>query len=61
MIDAVDGDGVSKAIAAARLAGISRLLLVSVFPEAWRERHKPESFEHYMAAKKRADVALVRS
>lgn len=61
MIDAVDSDGVRKATAAARLAGISRLLLVSVFPEAWRERHMPKSFEHYMAAKKRADVDLVRS
>jgi uncharacterized protein YbjT (DUF2867 family) len=61
MIDAVDGDGVRKAIAAARLAGIPRLLLVSVFPEAWRERHMPKSFEHYMAAKKKADVDLVRS
>jgi uncharacterized protein YbjT (DUF2867 family) len=60
MIDAVDGDGVRKA-AAARSAGISRLLVVSVFPEAWRERHMPKSFERYMAAKKRADVDLVRS
>jgi uncharacterized protein YbjT (DUF2867 family) len=61
MIDAVDGDGVRKAIAAARLARISRLLLVSVFPEAWRERDMPKSFEHYMTVKKRADVELVHS
>jgi uncharacterized protein YbjT (DUF2867 family) len=61
MIDAIDGDGVRKAIAAARLAGVSQLLLVSVFPEAWRERDMPTSFEHYMAVKKRADVELVRS
>jgi uncharacterized protein YbjT (DUF2867 family) len=61
MIDAVDKDGVRKAVEAAYLAGISRLLLVSVFPEAWRERHMPKSFEHYMAAKKTADAALVRS
>jgi uncharacterized protein YbjT (DUF2867 family) len=61
MIDAVDGDGVSKAIAAARLAGISRMLLVSVFPEAWRERDMPKSFEHYMMVKKRADIELVHS
>jgi uncharacterized protein YbjT (DUF2867 family) len=61
MTDAVDGDGVRKAIAAARLADISRLLLVSVFPEAWRERNMPKSFEHYMAVKKRADVELVHS
>ncbi len=61
MIDAVDHDGVRKSIEAARLAGISRFLLVSVFPEAWRERHMPKSFEHYMAAKKKADVDLVHS
>ncbi|MDB6013485.1 MAG: oxidoreductase ylbE [Gammaproteobacteria bacterium] len=61
MIDAVDGDGVRKAIAAARLARIFRLLLVSVFPEAWRERDMPKSFEHYMTVKKRADVELVHS
>jgi uncharacterized protein YbjT (DUF2867 family) len=61
MTDAVDGDGVRKAIGAARLAGISKLLLVSVFPEAWRERNMPKSFEHYMAVKKRADVELVHS
>jgi uncharacterized protein YbjT (DUF2867 family) len=61
MIDAVDGDGVRKAIAAARLAGISRLLLVSVFPEAWRGTDMPKSFEHYMVVKKRADVELVHS
>ncbi len=61
MIDMVDRDGVSKAIHAARLSGITRFLLVSVFPEAWRERQMPKSFEHYMIAKKRADVSLVRS
>jgi uncharacterized protein YbjT (DUF2867 family) len=61
MIDAVDRDGVRKSIDAAHLAGISRILLVSVFPEAWRERHMPKSFEHYMVAKKMADVDLVRS
>ena len=53
MTDAVDGDGVRKAIEAARLASISRLLLVSVFPEAWRERNMPKSFEHYMAVRRR--------
>ncbi len=61
MIDAVDYNGVVKAIAAARLANVSRLLLISVFPEAWRERRMPDSFKHYMLAKKKADVALARS
>jgi uncharacterized protein YbjT (DUF2867 family) len=61
MTEAVDGDGVVKAIAAAGLAGIRRFLLVSVFPEAWRERHMDRGFEHYIAVKKRADIALSRS
>ena len=61
MTDRIDGDGVARSIAAAGLAGVKRLLLVSVFPEAWRERHMDGSFEHYIAVKKRADVALVQS
>jgi uncharacterized protein YbjT (DUF2867 family) len=61
MIDSVDYGGVKKAIAALRLAGLSRFLLVSVFPEAAREDCLGESFEHYMSAKKKADVAVVDS
>ena len=61
MIDAVDYGGVKKAIAAMRLAGHSRLLLISVFPEAAREQCLGDSFEHYMSAKKRADVEVVNS
>ncbi len=61
MVDAVDGDGILKAIAAARILGISRVFLVSVFPEAGRDGHFGDGFEHYMSAKKRADVALVHS
>jgi uncharacterized protein YbjT (DUF2867 family) len=57
----IDGEGVTKAIAAAGLAGIRRFYLVSVFPEAWRERHMDESFENYIAVKKRADIELTRS
>ena len=57
--DDVDGDGPGKVAAAARLAGVQRLVLVSVFPEAWRERHMDEDFEHYMVAKKRAETELV--
>jgi uncharacterized protein YbjT (DUF2867 family) len=53
--------GVTKAIAALRLAGRSRLLLVSVFPEALREECLGDSFEHYMSAKKKADVEVVNS
>lgn len=58
MTDAIDGAGVLKAIAAAQLAGIQRLILVSAFPDAWRERRMPPDFEHYMFVKRQADVAL---
>jgi len=61
MIDAVDGDGVTKSIAAARRAGVERFVLVSVFPEAGRGEGWGESFEHYIEVKKRADVELSRT
>lgn len=61
MIDAVDFGGVRKTVAAMRLAGTKRLLLISVFPEAAREQCLGESFEHYMSAKKKADVEVVNS
>lgn len=55
----IDGDGPGKLAAAAELAGIRRFLLVSVFPEAWRERRMDASFEHYMVEKKKAETRLV--
>jgi uncharacterized protein YbjT (DUF2867 family) len=55
----VDGEGPGKLAASAELAGVRRFLLVSVFPEAWRERRMDEDFEHYMAAKKHAEMQLV--
>jgi uncharacterized protein YbjT (DUF2867 family) len=58
---AIDGDGPTKAIEAARLLGITRLYLVSAFPEAGRQRERSDGFEHYMAEKKRADVAVATS
>lgn len=58
---AIDGDGVRKAIKAARLAGIERFALVSVLPESWRERDLGEEVEYYFAVKKSADIALSRS
>ncbi|QDH13569.1 SDR family oxidoreductase [Formicincola oecophyllae] len=58
---AVDGQGLEKAVAAAQLAGVGRFLLVSVFPEAWRDRPRHEEFEHYMRVKKLADVCLAES
>ncbi|WP_405164394.1 SDR family oxidoreductase [Nocardia sp. NBC_01499] len=58
---AIDGDGVTKAIKAAHLAGIERFALVSVLPESWRERDNGEEVEYYFAVKKNADIALSRS
>ena len=58
---AVDEDGLDTAVAAARRAGVDRFALVSVMPEAWRERQLSEDEEYYFAAKKRAEVALTRS
>ena len=58
---AIDGAGVDTAIEAARIAGVRRFLLVSVFPEAWRERNLGPGFDHYIAVKKGADVALTGS
>ncbi|MFE4369417.1 NAD(P)H-binding protein [Streptomyces sp. NPDC056835] len=58
---AVDGDGVVKAIKAARLADVERFALVSVLPESWRERDLGDEVEYYFAVKKGADVALSRS
>lgn len=55
---AIDGNGLTTAIEAARLAGTRRLVLVSVFPEAWRGREVSDTFEHYIAVKKKADVEL---
>lgn len=56
---AVDGDGPAKVAAAAKIAGVSRFYLVSVFPEAWRERRMDDNFEHYMVEKKKAETQLV--
>jgi uncharacterized protein YbjT (DUF2867 family) len=58
LTDKIDGDGVRLAAEAARFHGVKRFLLVSVFPDAWRERRMPPDFEHYMAVKRRADVYL---
>lgn len=57
--DDVDGDGPAKLATSARLAGVRRFVLVSVFPEAWRERGMDEDFEHYMVAKKHAETQMV--
>ena len=61
MTTRIDGQGASKSIAAAQAADVRRFILVSVFPEAWRERPRSEGFEHYLAVKKQADVKLAAS
>ncbi|MDQ0704801.1 uncharacterized protein YbjT (DUF2867 family) [Pseudomonas sp. W3I7] len=58
MTNAIDGHGLELSVAAARLAGIRRFILVSAFPEASRGKSVSETFENYMAVKKRADVHL---
>ena len=61
MTTAIDGKGVEKTAAAAAHAGVSRFVLVSVFPEAGRDRDTTEGFEHYMKVKKSADVYLTHT
>ena len=58
MTNAIDGHGLELSVAAAQLAGIRRFILVSAFPEASRGKSVSETFENYMAVKKRADVHL---
>jgi uncharacterized protein YbjT (DUF2867 family) len=55
---AVDGNGPGKVAAAAKIAGVNRFYLVSVFPEAWRERRMDDEFEQYMAEKKKAETEI---
>lgn len=58
---AIDGEGVRKMITAAENAGVKRFLLVSAFPDAWRNKGMPDSFEFYMEMKRQADVDLAKS
>jgi uncharacterized protein YbjT (DUF2867 family) len=59
--DAVDGEGVLTALEAARRGDVPRFVLVSVLPEAWRERDLGDEVEHYFAVKKLTDVAVSQS
>lgn len=61
MTNAIDGQGLELAVAAAQKANVKRFLLVSAFPEAGRNRVGSDTFENYMAVKKRADVHLAGS
>ncbi len=56
--DAIDGEGLVKAVRAAMLVGARRFLLVSAFPDAGRGKNMSDDFEHYMAVKRKADVYL---
>lgn len=58
---AVDGEGVRKMIAAAKMAEVNRFILVSVFPDAGRDQETTDSFETYMKVKRQADVDLTAS
>ncbi|GGV68210.1 NAD-dependent dehydratase [Streptomyces longisporoflavus] len=57
----IDGKGLQKAADAAALAGVTRFVLVSVFPDALRGGEAGEGFEHYIKVKKSADVYLTRT
>ena len=59
--DAVDGEGVVKALEAAGLAGVTRFVLLSVLPEAGRELDLSDDEEHYFAVKKLTDVVVSSS
>ena len=58
---AIDGEGVIKAIHAARANGIARVYLVSAFMDAGRDQTRRDGFEHYMKVKRQADNALAAS
>ncbi|MFI7086554.1 NAD(P)H-binding protein [Streptomyces anulatus] len=57
----IDGEGLQKAADAATAAGVTRFVLVSVFPDALRGGEAGEGFEHYIKVKKSADVYLART
>ncbi|MEU4449282.1 NAD(P)H-binding protein [Actinosynnema sp. NPDC050801] len=61
MTTLIDGKGLHKAADAAALAGVSRFVLVSVFPDALRGGEGGDGFEHYIKVKKTADVYLTRT
>ena len=55
---AIDGEGVTKTIHAARANAIERVYLVSAFMDAGRDQPRKDGFEHYMRVKRQADNAL---
>jgi uncharacterized protein YbjT (DUF2867 family) len=59
--DAIDSVAVDNSLAAADRAGVRRFALVSVFPEAWRERDLSDDEEYYFAVKKLVDIRVSQS
>jgi hypothetical protein len=49
----------AEAVESAHIAGVSRFLLVSVFPDALRDGERSKGFENYIRIKKLADPYLV--
>ncbi|MDQ0734869.1 uncharacterized protein YbjT (DUF2867 family) [Arthrobacter agilis] len=52
---------VERCLVAAESADVRRFVLVSVSPEAWRERHLSDDEDYYFAAKKTVEVHVTRS
>lgn len=61
MTQKIDGDGLSSVIASVKKAGIRRLVLVSAFPEASRDKPYSASRESYLHVKKMSEVELSES
>ncbi|MEP7008197.1 MAG: SDR family oxidoreductase [Sphingomonas bacterium] len=59
--NAIDGRALELAVTAAKQAGVTRFVLVSVFPDALRDGERNEGFENYIRVKKLADAHLVAS
>jgi nucleoside-diphosphate-sugar epimerase len=57
----IDGKGLEKAADAAAIAGASRFVLVSAFPDSERTSNLGDAFEHYLRVKKAADGYLTRT
>lgn len=58
---AIDSAALARVSEAAAVARVSRVVLLSVMPEAWRGRGLSDDEEHYFAVKKAAEVALIHT
>ncbi|CAM3816187.1 NAD(P)H-binding protein [Occultella aeris] len=57
----IDGDGLLKTIDAARIADVTRIAVLSAFPESVRSGELGPTYEHYLRVKKAAEHALTES